>query len=78
MRKGQSHSPETKAKISASKVGITFTPEHSQAISNSLRGKKKSLAHRKAISLGIQNSRLAKVNKTKLEETIVKENNPVL
>jgi hypothetical protein len=57
MRKGQNHSEETKAKISASKVGITFTPEHSQAISAALKGRKKSAAHKKAIAEGIRAAR---------------------
>ena len=61
MRKGQLHSEETKAKIAAAKLGKTFTPEHSQKISEALKGQKKSLAHRAAISKGIRAARANKV-----------------
>lgn len=61
MRKGQSHSEETKAKIAAAKVGKIFTPEHSAKISASLKGQKKSTAHKKAISEGIRAARANRV-----------------
>lgn len=54
MRKGQSHSEETKQKIAAAKLGKTFTLEHSAKISAALKGQKKSVAHKKAISEGIR------------------------
>ena len=61
MRKGQSHSEETKAKIADAKDGKTFTPEHSAAISEALKGHKKTAAHRKAIAAGIRAVRANKV-----------------
>lgn len=64
MRKGQNHSEETKSRISASKLGTTFTPEHSLAISAALKGRKKSAAHKKAISEGIKAARANKVLNT--------------
>ena len=60
MRKGQSHSEETKAKIAEAKVGKPFTPEHSQAISEALKGRKKTPAHKLAISVGIRAAQAAK------------------
>lgn len=60
MRKGTSHSPETKAKISAAKVGKLFTDEHSLKISEALKGQKKTAAHRKAIAAGIKAAHEAK------------------
>lgn len=64
MRKGQAHSEETKAKIAAAKAGKTFTTEHSQAISNALKGQKKTDAHRAAISAGIRAAKAAKLATT--------------
>jgi hypothetical protein len=61
MRKGQSHSEETKAKIAAAKLGKIFTPEHSAKISVALKGQKKTAAHKKAISVGIKAARANKV-----------------
>lgn len=60
MRKGQSHSEATKAKIAASKTGKTFTPEHSANIAAALKGRKKSAAWKKAISEGIKAARAKK------------------
>lgn len=60
MRKGTFHSEETKEKIAAAKLGKTFTPEHSAAISAALKGQKKSAVHKRAISEGIK---LAHANK---------------
>jgi len=62
MRKGTQHTEETKAKIAAAKVGKTFTPEHSQAISIALKGRKKSAAHKAAISKGIKAAHANKVS----------------
>jgi len=61
MRKGTSHSEETKVKIAAAKVGKTFTPEHSAAISKALTGQKKTTAHKNAISKGIKLARAKKL-----------------
>ena len=61
MRKGTKHSEETKLKIAAAKVGKTFTPEHSKAISEALKGQKKTAAHRKAIRAGICAAKANKV-----------------
>lgn len=69
MRKGQSHSEETKAKIAAAKLGKLFTPEHSAAISAALKGREKTTAHKKAISLGIQKAKFIK----KIDENLSKE-----
>jgi hypothetical protein len=69
MKKGQNHSEETKAKISAAKVGKTFTPEHSAAISVALKGHKKSVAHKLAIAKGIRAARANKVLNTVVENT---------
>lgn len=60
MRLGQSHSEETKLKIAAAKAGKPFTPEHAKAISEALKGRKKSAAHKAAISAGIRASKAAK------------------
>jgi hypothetical protein len=60
MRKGQAHSEETKAKIAAAKAGIKFTPEHAKAISDALKGRKKTAAHKAAISAGIKAAQVVK------------------
>jgi len=60
MLKGTSHSEATKAKIAASKVGKTFTPEHSAKIADALKGHKKSDAHKLAIREGIKAAKAAK------------------
>jgi len=61
MKKGQQHSQETKDKIAAAKIGKTFTPEHSAAISLALKGQKKTAAHKKAIAAGIRASKANKI-----------------
>lgn len=60
MRKGTTHSPETKAKISAAKAGKLFTEEHSQKIAAALKGHKKTAAHKQAISDGIKAAHAAR------------------
>jgi hypothetical protein len=69
MRKGQSHSEETKAKIAVAKAGILFTPEHSAKISEALKGRKKTAAHKAAISAGIKAAKAAKTPIVPVVET---------
>jgi len=69
MKRGQRHSEETKNKISAAKLGKTFTPEHSLAISNSLKGRKKSAQHKLAIAKGIRAARANRVLDTVTDNT---------
>jgi hypothetical protein len=64
MRKGQAHLPETKAKIAATKAGKLFTDEHAKAISEALKGRKKTAAHKAAISAGIKAAQVAKLSET--------------
>ena len=70
MKKGTSHSEETKAKIAATKAGKLFTPEHSKAISDALKGKKKTAKHIEAISAGIKVAQLRKAEIQEKSETI--------
>ena len=85
MRKGQSHSEETKAKIRAAKLGKVFTEEHSQAISEALKGRKKTIAHKKAIAAGIRAAHAARKASEVLEsgnlvpvvESVVPTESPV-
>lgn len=77
MRKGTSHSSETKAKISAAKAGKLFTEEHSQKISDALKGHKKTAAHRKAISEGIKAAHAAKALLTPAVVDVVAAEAPV-
>src|SRR5271166_4504239 len=60
MRKGTTHSEETKAKISAAKAGKLFTEEHSQKIAAALKGHKKTAEHKQAISDGIKAAHAAR------------------
>lgn len=48
-------SPEKAAKISSTKKGKAFTPEHKQALSVARKGMKLSASHRDAISKGLSN-----------------------
>ena len=57
MRKGTTHSEDSKLRIRNAKLGKTFTEEHALAISNALKGRKKSAAHKLAISEGIRAAR---------------------
>jgi hypothetical protein len=61
MRKGQSHTQESKDKIAATKLGVLFTPEHSKAIADALKGQKKTAAHKAAIRAGIKAAKANKV-----------------
>lgn len=70
MRKGTHHTEETKTKIATTKVGKTFTPEHSAAIGNALRGQKKSAAHRHAIGEGIKAAHARKVNTQQVDSVL--------
>lgn len=54
MKKGHKHTPESIERIKKSKIGLKFSKQHSMAISLSLKGKKKSVNHRKAISKGVK------------------------
>jgi len=60
MRKGELHSAESRAKISASKTGKQFTKEHAEAIRRALAGRPKSPSHKRAIAEGIRSARLAR------------------
>jgi hypothetical protein len=60
MRKGELHSAESRAKISASRIGKQFTEEHKEAIRRALAGRSKSPSHRKAIAEGVRSARLAR------------------
>ena len=68
MRKGQAHSPETKAKIAAAKAGKLFTPEHSKAISDALKGQKKTAKHIEAITAGIKAAQLRRAAEADTKE----------
>jgi hypothetical protein len=52
MLKGTHHLKESRLAISYSKRGVPFTKVHSSKISKALSKKRKTLAHRRAISLG--------------------------
>lgn len=77
MRKGQQHSEETKAKIAAAKEGKTFTPEHCAAIAFSLKDKKKTAAHKRAISEGIKAAHALKVGAI-IDPALVKADVPAV
>jgi hypothetical protein len=51
MRKGTTHTDETKARIAASLEGTKGTPAKSRAISSALKGKPKSQQHRENMRL---------------------------
>jgi len=61
MKKGQRHTLETLAKISASKIGKQFTAEHKEAIRQSLKGLAKSPEHKKNIAEGIRAAHLRRI-----------------
>lgn len=57
MIKGSHLSKESRLAISCTKTGVPHTKEHSSRISKALKGKQKSRAHRRAISLAMRKSR---------------------
>lgn len=61
MRKGTRHTEATKEKIATAKLGKAFTPEHSAAISVALKGQKKTISHKRAISEGIKLAKSRKI-----------------
>jgi hypothetical protein len=77
MLKGTHHLKETRLAISYSKQGVLFTKEHSGKISKALKNKHKTLAHRKAISLGRRNGLKRNRVVCKIEKGISRMNVPL-
>lgn len=74
MKKGTTHSQETKDKIAQAKLNKKFAPEHSAAIALALKGKVKTEEHKQAIRDGIKAARLLRLEKeAALNEVLLKQ-----